>query len=77
MKNGSILGSQPYLAIRTTTVQYYHDNLYEKEFMKSWEYIFDASSVDINAIDKVSLAANDKYGNQSIAYLDMTCYNFF
>ncbi len=72
-KNGSVFGSQPYLAIRTTKGQYYHDNLYEKEFMKSWEYIFDASSVDINAIDKVSIAANDKYGNQSIVHLDMTC----
>ena len=66
------LGSQPYLAIRTTKGQYYHDNLYEKEFKKSWEYIFDESSIHINEIDKVSIAANDKYGNQSIVQLDMT-----
>ena len=33
-KNGSVFGSQPYLAIRTTKGQYYHDNLYEKEFKK-------------------------------------------
>jgi hypothetical protein len=71
-KNGSVFGSQPYLAIRTTKGQYYHDNLYEKEFKKSWEYIFDESSIHINEIDKVSIAVNDKYGNQSIVKLNMT-----
>jgi len=72
-KKGFVFGSQPYLAIRTSSGQYYHDNLYEKEFMKSWEYIFDNSSITINAVEKVSIAANDKYGNQAIVHLDLSC----
>jgi len=69
-KNGAVFGSQPYLAIKTIDGQYYHDNLYEREFMNSWEYIFDVSSININAVESVVVAANDKYGNQSIVSLD-------
>ena len=63
---GEVFGSQPYIAIKTREGRYYHDNLNEREFRKSWEYIFDRSTIDLSNIEKVSVASNDKYGNQSI-----------
>ena len=68
---GNVFGSQPYLAIKTKEGKYYHDNFNEREHLKSWEYIFDRSTVNIELIDKVSVAANDKYGNQDIILIEL------
>jgi len=67
-ENGRVFGSQPYLAIKTISGEYYHDNLYEQKVDLSWEYVFDKSSIEIEVIDKIGIAANDKYGNQSISH---------
>ena len=68
---GYVFGSQPYLAIKTKEGNYYHDNFNEREHLKSWEYIFDRSTINIELIDKVTVASNDKYGNQSITCVDL------
>ena len=68
---GNVFGSQPYLAILTKEGKYYHDNFNEREHLKSWEYIFDRSTVSVESIDKVAVAANDKYGNQSIVFIEL------
>lgn len=68
---GNVFGSQPYLAIRTKEGRYYHDNFNEREHLKSWEYIFDRSTISVGSIDKVAVAANDKYGNQSTVFNEL------
>ena len=68
---GNVFGSQPYLAIKTKEGNYYHDNFNEREHLKSWEYIFDRSTVNVESIDKVAVAANDKYGNQAIIFSEL------
>jgi len=68
---GNVFGSQPYLAIKTKEGKYYHDNFNEREHLKSWEYIFDRSTISVESIDKVAVAANDKYGNQSIVFIEL------
>ena len=68
VESGRVFGSQPYLAIKTTSGEYYHDNLYERKVDFSWEYVFDSSSIEIESIDKIGIASNDKFGNQSISY---------
>jgi hypothetical protein len=70
-ENGDVFGSQPYLAIKTKEGKYYHDNFNEKDYPKSWEYIFDRSTMALSTIDKLCIAANDKYGNQSIVFNDL------
>ncbi len=65
---GDVFGSQPYLAIKTKEGRYYHDNFNEKVHSKSWEYIFDRSTISFESIDKIAVAANDKYGNQSAVF---------
>lgn len=71
-ENGEVFGSQPYLSIKTKDGRYYHDNLNEKYVGKTWEYIFDRLTVDLSAVAKISVAANDKYGNQSITSINLS-----
>lgn len=66
LKSGKIFGSQPYLAIKTKEGRYYHDNFNERDYMTSWEYILDNSTIELSTIEKISVASNDKYGNQCI-----------
>ena len=64
--NGKVFGSQPYLAIKTKEGRYYHDNFNEGSDKRTWEYLLDESSIPFELIDKISVASNDIYGNQSI-----------
>ena len=70
--NGEVFGSQPYLSIKTKDGRYYHDNFGEKYAGKIWEYIFDRATMDLSAVDKITIAANDKYGNQSISSINLS-----
>ena len=68
---GSTFGSQPYLAIKTKDNRYFHDNFNEVDYGKSWEYILDRASINVNDIEKIVVASNDYYGNQSINKLNL------
>ena len=68
--NGEVFGSQPYLALKTKSGRYYHDNLHEVVHGKKWEYYFDESTMLLVSLDNVVVASNDKYGNQSIVTID-------
>ena len=69
--NGEVLGSQPYLAIKSKDGRYYHDNLDEVEFKKKMSYTFDGLTLKLNQVEKVKVASNDKYGNCSIIDIDL------
>jgi hypothetical protein len=66
-ENGSVFGTQPYLAIKTKDGRYYHDNFDELGFGKSWVYTFDWYTLLLEQIESLKVAANDKYGN-SVVY---------
>jgi hypothetical protein len=69
LEKGKVFGSQPYLAIKTNEGRYYHDNFNERDYLKSWEYILDNSSMKLSTIEKIAVASNDIYGRQSIVSL--------
>ncbi len=69
--NGEPFGPQPYLAIKTKTSGYFHDNFDFQEFKKSYTYVFDAYTIPKDTIEKVVIAVNDKYGNQCIKEVKM------
>jgi hypothetical protein len=69
-ENGKVFGSQPYLSLKTNEGKYFHDNFSEREFPNKWEYIFDRSTFPLSVIEKISVATNDQYGNQSITSHD-------
>ena len=64
--NGEPFGPQPYLAIKTKTGEYFHDNFDFHEPKKSFSYVFDSYTITIDELDTVMVATNDKYGNQCI-----------
>ena len=64
--SGQVFGSQPYLAIKTKKGEYFHDNFTETYNLDEWEYILDRITIERNSIEKISVASNDKFCNQSI-----------
>lgn len=63
---GDLFGSQPYLALKSTTGTYWHDNLDFGEPGKGFFYTFDRNTIPLGALSTISIAANDKYGNTSM-----------
>lgn len=59
--DSNIFGPQPFLAIKTTQGQYYHDNF---DFYKPyhWTYSFDRNTIYPEAIDKIGVASNTNAG---------------
>ncbi len=55
-------GPQPFLAIRTRSGAYHHDNLDFQEPFRSWTYLFHADTFDWDDVDCVGVATNDRHG---------------
>jgi hypothetical protein len=68
-KKGEVFGAQPYLAIKTVTNEYFHDNFDFGEFKKEYYYTFDRMTIFLSQIDTIAFASNDKYGNFCIINL--------
>ncbi len=66
---GKIFGPQPYLAIKTKSGVYIHDNFDFSESNNEFYYTFDENTYKKNDIDTLCVASNDYYGNQYIARL--------
>ena len=63
---GEIFGPQPYLAFKTKSGDYFHDNFDFLKPKQSFSYFFDEYTVPLNNIESISVASNDKYGNTFI-----------
>ena len=64
--SGEPFGPQPFLAIKTKSGKYLHDNLDFGKFKQQYYYTFDVYTVPLDEIASVKIACNDKYGNQCI-----------
>lgn len=64
--NGKLFGPQPFLAIKTKAGEYFHDNFDFQKTNDEYTYVFDSYTIKMDEIEVVKVAANDKYGNQSI-----------
>ena len=64
--NGEPFGPQPYLAVKTKGGDYFHDNFDFQVPKKSFSYVFDTYTIQMENLGKVVIAVNDKYGNQCI-----------
>jgi hypothetical protein len=67
---GEPFGPQPYLAIKTISGTYYHDNFDFGNFKKEYYYALDKETLMPTEIDKIGIATNDKYGNCKIKVID-------
>lgn len=73
--SGEVFGPQPFLAIKTKSKRYLHDNLDFSMDGKSWTYSFYNSTVLLDEVESVGIAANDKYGNIFVKCLKMSDLN--
>ena len=60
---GKVFGPQPFLAVKTKSQSFIHDNLDFDTTLTKWSYTFDYDSIHADDIDSIGIAANDKYGN--------------
>ena len=70
LKEGVVWGNQPFLAMRTKSGQYFHDNLIVNHD-GTWIYSFDHDSLLIDAVDKIGVASNDYAGNTVVYVMDV------
>ena len=55
-------GPQPYLALKTNSGEYFHDNFDIQKPHHEWSYTFDEQTLVMNAIESVGIAANNSIG---------------
>lgn len=68
--SGKVFGPQPFLAIKTKSGRYFHDNFDFDLQLGIWHYAFFSSTLPLEDVEKIGIAANDKYGNTCIKRLD-------
>jgi len=59
---GKVFGPQPFLAIKTKTQHYYHDNFDIREPAKSWSYTFDEQTVTLDTIESIGVGVASDSG---------------
>jgi len=63
-------GPQPWLALKTVTGSYHHDNLDIDEPFKRWRYVFDEETFPLRALDTIGIAANNAFGIGTVVTMD-------
>lgn len=63
---GEVFGPQPFLAIKTKSGRFLHDNLDFGNDGRTWYYAFHADSLPLEDVACVAVAANDMKGNTVI-----------
>jgi SAM-dependent methyltransferase len=72
IKNGKVFGSQPFLALKTKQQTYHTDNFdFGPIDSQEYYYTFDISTFELQDLETIAVAANDSYGNTSIARIDI------
>ena len=62
-------GPQPWLAIKTRTGGYHHDNFDTEIPHHEWRYVFDGDTFPLEALEAVGVAANNSYGTATVRVL--------
>jgi len=65
-RQGKVFGPQPFLALKTKSQRYIHDNLDFGTDLHSWHYVFDAQSVLPDDLETVGVATCDAFGNVDV-----------
>ncbi len=66
---GKVFGPQPFLAIETKNRHFYNDNLDFDIIDGKWFYAFHPDTIPIEDVNKIGIAANDKYGRTFLKVL--------
>lgn len=71
-KKGKVFGPQPFLAIKTKSQRYIHDNFDFSTSGDRWFYAFHGDTLPLEDVAKIAVAASDKYGNVCIKHIDFS-----
>lgn len=63
-------GPQPWLALKTTTGDYVHDNFDIDVPFRQWSYVFDDETCVLGALEAVGVAANSAHGVTTVRVMD-------
>lgn len=63
-------GPQPWLALKTVTGDYCHDNFDIDVPFHRWQYVFDTDTFPLQALAAVGVATNNACGSTTVAVLD-------
>jgi len=69
-KRGKVFGPQPFLAIETRSRRFIHDNFDFSTSLDQWYYSFYGSTLPIEDVSRIGVAANDQYGNVCIKLIE-------
>ncbi len=61
-----IFGPQPFLALKTRTGQYLHDNFDIQTPFRAWSYVLDAQTVPAGTVEAIGAGACDAAGNVTV-----------
>jgi len=68
--NTKIFGPQPFLAIKTKSNQFFHDNFDFQIPFREWTYNFDTITYPLSELETIGFAANDPTGNTTVVNID-------
>jgi hypothetical protein len=69
-EQGSVFGPQPFLAIKTRSRRYIHDNLDFDSSGRIWYYAFHGDTLPWEDVETIAVAANDVLGNTVVLRYD-------
>jgi len=72
LMKGEIFGPQPFLAIKTISEDYFHDNLDVVSPNKTWSYHFDDETIPLKAIDSVGIGSAGLFGGYSVKTIKLS-----
>ena len=67
--SGSVFGPQPFLAVRSPSRNYYHDNFDYFVDEQIWHYAFSPDSIDIDDVAEIAVGCVDGWGETSVVSL--------
>lgn len=70
-QRGRVFGPQPFLAIKTRSQRFIHDNLDFSTDLKTWRYVFDVETVLSEDVAAVGVGACDAWGNTAVEVLNL------
>lgn len=68
---GKVFGPQPFLAVKTRSERFIHDNFDFDTSLTKWTYTFDYDSIHANDVSTIGVATNDKYGNTFVKVVNL------
>ena len=69
-KQGKVFGPQPFLAIKTRSQRFIHDNLDFSTDLNAWRYVFDVESVLPHDVEAVGVGAADAFGHTVVKVIE-------